>query len=271
MTLGGIAIFMLGMNTASDNLQKLAADRIREIVTTLARKPIWGVFLGMVLTMILQSSGATTTLLVGLGSAAVISLSQVMSVILGAAIGSTFTVQILSFNVAQFGLPVFALSFFAYFLSRKRILKTFSAAIMGFGLMFFGLEIIKLGTDELRNFEIFHSFVQTLSENPLYAVLLTSFITAVACSSAVTISLAMTLTAHGLITIDDSVYWIFGANIGTTATALIAAAGGNYIGRQVAWAHTLYKTATVVLFMPFTKRLTWDSRIFCSSRRMLRL
>src|SRR5476651_2767122 len=89
LTLGGIAVFMLGMNTASENLQKIAADRIRDIVTTLAKKPIWGIFLGICLTMILQSSGAVTTLLVGLGSAAVISLSQVMSVILGAAIGST--------------------------------------------------------------------------------------------------------------------------------------------------------------------------------------
>src|SRR5206468_2341804 len=84
VTLGGIAIFMLGMNTASENLQKIAADRIRDIVTTLAKKPVCGVFLGIGLTMILQSSGATTTLLVGLGSAAVINLPQVMSVILGA-------------------------------------------------------------------------------------------------------------------------------------------------------------------------------------------
>ncbi|MGZ3723590.1 MAG: Na/Pi symporter, partial [Bdellovibrionales bacterium] len=155
LTFGGIAIFMLGMNTASENLQKIAADRIRDIVTTLAKKPIWGVFLGIGLTMILQSSGATTTLLVGLGSAAVISLPQVMSVILGAAIGSTFTVQILSFNIAQFGLPVFALSFFAYFLSRRRTLKNCAAAVMGFGLLFFGLELIRLGTEDLRNLEGF--------------------------------------------------------------------------------------------------------------------
>ena len=255
LTLGGIAIFMLGMNTASENLQKIAADRIRDIVTTLAKKPFWGIFLGICLTMILQSSGATTTLLVGLGSAAVISLPQVMSVILGAAIGSTFTVQILSFNVAQFGLPVFALSFLVYFLSRKRMVKNVAAAVMGFGLLFFGLELIRLGTVDLGNFEVFQAFLKTLSENPLYAILLTAFLTAVACSSTVTISLAMTLTTHGYITLDDAVFWIFGANIGTTATALIAAAGGNYVGRQVAWAHSLYKTATVIIFFPLAHTL----------------
>jgi phosphate:Na+ symporter len=255
MTLGGIAIFMLGMNTASENLQKIAADRIRDIVTTLAKKPIWGVFLGVGLTTMLQSSGAATTLLVGLGSAAVISLPQVMSVILGAAIGSTFTVQILSFNVSQFGLPVFALSFFAYFLARRRTLKICAAVVMGFGLLFFGLELIRLGTQDLRNLEGFQIFIKTLSDNPFYAILLTAFMTGVACSSTVTLSLAMTLCTHGLISLDDSVYWIFGANIGTTATALIAASGGNYVGRQVAWAHTMYKTATVILFLPFAHYL----------------
>jgi phosphate:Na+ symporter len=252
LTLGGVAIFMLGMNIASENLQKIAADRIRDIVTTLTRKPILGVVLGVILTMILQSSGAVTTLMVGLGSAGVIGLSQVMSVILGTAIGSTLTVQILSFNVAQFGLPVFALSFFAYFLSRRRIIKNCAAVAMGFGLLFFGLELIRFGTEDLRSVDNFQMFFKTLSENPLYAILLTAFFTSVTHSSAVTISLGMTLTAHGLITLDDCIFWIYGANIGTTATALIAATGGNYIGRQVAWAHALYKIATVILFLPFS-------------------
>src|ERR1700729_466419 len=123
LTLGGVALFMLGMTTASENLQKIAADRIRDIVTTLAKKPVWGIFLGIGLTMILQSSGAVTSMLVGLGSAGVVSVSQVMSVILGSAVGSTFTVQVLSFDVAQFGLPIFALSFFAYYFSKRKTLK----------------------------------------------------------------------------------------------------------------------------------------------------
>lgn len=252
LTLGGVAIFMLGMNLASENLQKIAADRIRDIVTTLAKKPIWGVFLGIGLTMILQSSGAVTTLLVGLGSARVITLSQVMSVILGSAIGSTLTVQVLSFDIAQYGLPTFAVSFFVYFLSKKRVLKSCAAAVMGFGLLFFGLEMIWLGTEDLRHFEVFQSFVRTLNENPFYAILLTAFFTGITHSSAVTISLGMTLTSHQLISLEDCIYWIYGANIGTTATALIAATGGNYVGRQVAWAHTFYKIVTVILFLPFT-------------------
>lgn len=255
MTMAGVAVFMLGMNTASDSLQKLASDRIRDIVTTLAKKPIFGVFLGIGLTMILQSSGAVTSMLVGLGSASIISLSQVMSVILGTAIGSTITVQILSFDIAQFGLPVFALSFFVQYLSRRRTLKTAATAVMGFGLLFFGLEMIRIGTENLGAMEPFQVLVQTLKENPFYATLLAAFFTAVVASSSVTILLGMTLTAHGLISLEDCVYWIFGANIGTTATALIAATGGNYVGRQVAWAHVLYKVASVALFFPFASQI----------------
>ncbi len=249
--MAGVAVFMLGMNIASENLQKIAADRIRDIVTTLARKPFWGVFLGVALTMILQSSGAVTTMLVGLGSARVISLQQVMSVILGTAIGSTLTVQVLSFNVAQFGLPVFAISFFIYFLSRNRVLKNCMAAAMGFGLLFYGLEMIQVATQNLRDFEHFRSFVTMLNENPLYATALTAVFTAVVHSSAVTISIAMALTSNDLISLYDSIFWIFGANIGTTATALIASTGSNFIGRQVAWAHAIYKLASVAIFFPF--------------------
>jgi phosphate:Na+ symporter len=220
LALGGVALFLLGMNMASENLQKIAADRVRDIVTTLAKKPFWGLFLGIGLTMILQSSGAVTALLVGLGSAGVVTTTQVMSVILGSAVGSTC-----------------------------------AAAAMGFGLLFFGLEVIRMGTQDLRNVEIFQTFVHTLSENPLYAIALTAFFTAVVASSAVTISIGMMLTAHGIITVDDAMFWVFGANIGTTATALIASTGGNYIGRQVAWAHIFYKLASVALFFPFAHQL----------------
>jgi phosphate:Na+ symporter len=254
-TFGGVALFILGMSMASENLQKIAADRVRDIVTTLARKPFWGLGLGVVLTLILQSSGAVTSLLVGLGSAGVIAVSQVMSVILGSAIGSSFVVQVLSFDIQQYGLPFFAMSFFVYWLAKKRIVKTSAAAAMGFGMLFFGLEVIRIGTEQLREVQNFDSFVHTLSAYPFYTILLTSFFTALVASSAVTISVGMLLAAHGIISMDDAMFWIFGANIGTTATALIASAGGNYVGRQVAWAHTLYKIVSVVIFIPFAHQL----------------
>lgn len=248
---GGVAVFIYGLQLVSENLQKLAAERIREAVRILANKPSWGVFLGVGLTMVFQSSGAVTSMLVGLGAAKMISLKQIMSLILGTAIGSTITVQLLSFNIAKYGLPIFILGFFVQFLAKRRVIIESMQALMGLGMVFWGLEFIREGTRAFGEGEVFNSILQSFSENPMLTVLFTSAFTAVVHSSTVTIGLAMTLVGHGFITVEDSVYWIFGANIGTTATALIASIGANSMGKQVAWAHLMYKVAGVVIFVPF--------------------
>lgn len=255
IALAGICFFMYGMTLASDNLQKLAANRIKDIITTLAKKPVWGVALGVILTVILQSSGAVTSMLVGLGSARVINLPQVMSVILGTAIGSTFTVQVISFNIAQYGLTIFVFCFMIFFLSKHRVVINTMAVGMGFGLIFWGMELIAAGTDQLRHVEVFSNLLASMNSNPLYAIALTAFFTAVIHSSAVTIGFAMSLAASGLLTLEQAVYWVYGANVGTTATALLASIGGNYIGRQVAWAHCFYKIITVAIFIPIAGEL----------------
>lgn len=251
----GVALFLLGMRMASENLQKLAANRIRDIIGSLAKKPHLGVLLGIALTIVLQSSGAVTSMLVGLGSARVITLQQVMSVILGTAIGSTFTVQILSLNVSQYGLGLFAIGFFVQFLSRNRQVKAIMSVLMSFGLLFWGLELLQLGTEQLKHVETFGNFLNQLKENIFITILITAIFTAIVQSSAVTIGLAMSLAGSGFLNLHDTVYWIFGANIGTTAVALIASVGGNYVGRQVAWAHCFYKIASVLIFLPFANYL----------------
>ncbi|MCC6138312.1 MAG: Na/Pi cotransporter family protein [Bdellovibrionaceae bacterium] len=247
----GIAIFIYGLQLVSENLQKLAAERIRDAVRILANKPYWGVFLGTGLTVVFQSSGAVTSMLVGLGAAKIISLQQIMGLILGTAIGSTFTVQILSFNISKFGLPIFILGFFLQFLSKRRVIVESMTALMGFGMIFWGLEFISIGNKAIGGSEVFSQLLRSFAETPVLTLLFTAAFTAVVHSSAVTIGLAMTLVGHEYITLTDSVFWIFGANIGTTATALIASIGANSMGKQVAWAHCLYKLAGVVLFFPF--------------------
>lgn len=252
LTFAGISFFMLGMNMASESLQKLAANRTRDLIATLSLRPFIGVLVGVGLTLIIQSSGAVTSMLVGLGSAGVFSLSQVMAVILGSTVGTTFTVQLLSLNVGQYGLPIFTVAFIISFLSTHRVLKQVMATAMGFGLIFFGLEMIGVGTAALKDVGFFNSFLQQLKENPFLAILSTATFTGVVHSSAVTIGFAMSLAASGQISVEDATYWVYGANIGTTATALIASFGGNYVGRQVAWAHCFYKLVSVLLFLPFT-------------------
>jgi phosphate:Na+ symporter len=124
---------------------------------------------------------------------------------------------------------------------------------MGIGMLFWGLELIRMSTQSLASNDVFKLLLDSLIETPALAMLLTSVFTAVVHSSAVTIGLAMTLTGQGLIPIEDSIYWIFGANIGTTATALLASTGANTLGRQVAWAHCFYKLAGVLIFLPLAR------------------
>ena len=250
ITLGGVAFFMFGLNLTSDSLQRLAANRIRDLIATLSRRPILGVLLGVLLTLILQSSGAVTSMLVGLGSAGVIALTQVMGVILGTAIGSTLTVQILSFDIARFGLPLFIIGFLIHFVSKSPTVKTSMMALAGFGMIFWGLEMIRMGTQVLQSFPLFTSILTALIDSPFYTIIVTAVVTAIVHSSAVTIGIAMTFVAQGIFDLNHAIYWIFGANIGTTATALIASTGGNSTAKQVAWAHCFYKVATVLLFFP---------------------
>lgn len=258
--MAGIAFFIYGIHLASENLQSLSADRIRKIIQLLANKPFWGVFLGVILTMIFQSSGAVTSMLVGLGSARVINLQQVMSLILGTAIGSTLTVQILSFNISKFGLPIFATSFFVFFLTKRRTLSELMLAAMGFGLLFWGLELVRHSTQNLGQIDVFITFLKTIGDNPILAILVSGFFTALVHSSAVTLGIVMAMNGHGYISLDQSMYWIFGANIGTTATALIASVGSHSVGKQVAWAHCFYKVVGVILIYPFMNYLiNWIS------------
>ena len=242
---------MFGMTTISDNLQKITVNQVRDVIQRLASKPYLGVLFGIVMTALIQSSGAVTTLLVGLGSARVLNLQQIMSLILGVTIGSTLIVQLISLNVSQFGMAIFAFAFLTSFLSKRTAVKNAMAVFMGFGLIFWGMELIGQGTTELRQIDSISEGIRALQENPFIATLFASLFTAIVHSSAVTIGVAMTLVNSDLLTIQDSIYWVFGANIGTTATALIASLGSNTLGRRVAWAHCLYKITSVAIFFPF--------------------
>lgn len=252
LLLGGMAMFMFGMTLASDYLQKLAANNVRVLLAKLSESRVLAVLTGVGLTILLQSSGAVTSMLVGLGTAKVISLQQVMGVIVGTAIGSTLTVQLISFHLQDYGLGAFFFAFMIYFLTSKRVLKNVAGVGMGFGLMFFGLELMGYGTQIFKSSPMLIEIITDLSKNPLILVAVTALFTGFIHSSAAVIGLAMSLAQADLISLNDSMYWVYGANIGTTSTALMAAVGSNYIGRQVAWAHFFYKIGSVVAFYFFT-------------------
>lgn len=245
----GVSFFMYGMSLASDALEKMMANRVRELLAKISKNHFLTIGIGVLLTVGLQSSGAVTSMLVGLGSAGVVRLPQVMGIILGAAVGSTVTVQLISFNISHFGLPVFAFAFSVYFLTKKRALKNILAVLMGFGLIFYGIELIGISAKEIQKIEFLSQAFSYLSHYPYVAFFVSIAFTGLVHSSAVTIGFVITLSLHGLIGYQDAMYWILGANVGTTSTALLASIGGGYVGRQVAWAHFIYRMISAALFL----------------------
>lgn len=250
--LAGVSFFLYGSSMASSSLEKLMASRITSLMNRISSSQFLSISVGVGLTTILQSSGAVTSMLVGLGTARVIKLPQVMGIIIGTAIGSTLTVQLISFDLSSYAFPLFTLGFTIFFLSKKVSIKNIATVMMGFSLLFVGLHMISISSHYFSKLEILSEFFQSLRNNSLYSFIASMLFCAFVHSSAVTIGLAMGLASAGVISLTDAVIWVYGANVGTTSTALFAAAGSNYIGKQVAWAHFFYKSLSVLIFYPIT-------------------
>jgi phosphate:Na+ symporter len=246
--LGGVALFLYGMTVASNALEKLMANRISNLMSRMAQHRLTAIVVGISLTTLLQSSGAVTSMLVSLGTAGVVTLKQVMGVIIGTAIGSTLTVQLISLDIAQYSLPLFSVAFFFYFQTKKNPLKNFCLVVMGFALLFLGLKMISISSHHFVDNPILQEFFQSLRDNPFYSFLVSMIFCGLIHSSAATIGVAMSLASVNAISVFDAMIWVYGANVGTTFTAILAAMGSNYVGRQVAWAHFFYKILSVAIF-----------------------
>lgn len=249
--LGGVAFFMYGMDLCSRALERIMANRVRFFINRVSKNSFLAILVGISLTVFLQSSGAVTSMLVNLGSAGVIVLSEVMGIIIGTAIGSTLTIQIISFDIDKWGLVIFLLAFTGHFISTRSSIKRFMTLFMGLGLLFFGMDLIGTGALGISQVSFISEIFQVFSGNPWISLLTAAAFSGFVHSSAVTIGLAMGFTQAGMIQLDDALFWVLGANVGTTSTALMAAAGGNYIGKQVAWANFLYRVLSAFVFFGF--------------------
>lgn len=251
----GLALFLFGLQNVSHPLEKLMANRITKILNKISQNQFLSIILGISLTTLLQSSGAVTSMLVGLGSAKVINLRQVMGIIIGTAIGSTLTVQLISLDIAQYALPLFVMAFMVYFRTKDTNIKYVAQVFMGLALVFLAMKLISTSSHHFAENPIIKDLFVTLRENRGYSLLASMIFCALVQSSAITIGLAMSLAQANAISFYDAMIWVYGANIGTTSVALVAASSSNYVGKQVAWAHFFYKTLSVLLFYPFTNYL----------------
>lgn len=250
--IAGVAFFLYGLSLASQSLEKMMATKISALMNKISQSQFLAINVGILLTTLMQSSGAVTSMLVSLGSARVVTLRQVMGVIIGTAIGSTLTVQLISLDIAHYALPIFILGFIIYFRSKKSPYRNIGLSVMGFGLLFLGLKFISQSSLYFVENQIVMDLLKTFRENSMYSLVASTLLCIAVQSSAVTVGIAMSFAATGALSLNDALIWVYGANIGTTSVALIAASNSNYVGRQVAWAHFFYKVTSVVIFAPFT-------------------
>jgi len=247
--IGGLGLFLFGMKTMSEGLQKVAGDKMRRILAALTNNRLVGTLVGLAVTAIIQSSSATTVMVVGFVNAGLMSLVQSIGVVLGANIGTTVTAQIIAFKVSYLALPAIGVGAGLKLFSRHRKWSYLGEIVLGFGLLFFGMETMKHAFDPIRSSQEFHQFFTLVGDNHLLGVLIGAVMTVIVQSSTATIGITLALASTGLISFEASMALILGENIGTTVTANLAAIGTNLAARRTAFAHFLFNLIGVAYML----------------------
>ncbi len=248
---GGLGLFLFGMKLLSEGLQKIAGHKLRQILKILTDKPIVGIFIGAMVTAIVQSSSVTTVMVVGFVNAGLMVLKQAIGVIMGANIGTTITAQIIAFQIHKYALPAIGLGFLLWMVAKKKNVKFLGETILGFGILFLGLMIMKDVLHPLRDSENIKMFLTNFSVNPVLGVVAGTLVTVAVQSSTASIGLIMALAATGLIPLEGAIYLVLGTNIGTTITAQLASIGTNISSRRAAMVHTFFNVIGVAYILYF--------------------
>jgi phosphate:Na+ symporter len=257
---GGLGIFLLGMKNMSEGMQAVAGDRLRKMIGAITNNRIFASGVGALVTCVIQSSSVTTVMVVGMVNASIMTLTQAIGVILGANIGTTITGWILVVKVGKYGLPLLGISAFFYLFSKKDTIRFFAMFLVGLGMVFFGLQLMKNGfapIKELPGFEAwFHKFQPDTYLGVWKCVMVGAVLTAIVQSSSATLGITMALALTGAINFHTAAALILGENIGTTITAFLASLGAFTNARRAAYAHVIFNILGVcwitLLFVPYT-------------------
>ncbi|WP_029595240.1 Na/Pi cotransporter family protein [Exiguobacterium chiriqhucha] len=272
MFFGGLGIFLFGIKSMGDGLQKSAGNRLRDILDKYTSNPFLGVLAGIIVTVLIQSSSGTTVITVGLVSAGFMTLRQAIGVIMGANIGTTVTAFIIGFDVGAYALPVIAAGAVLLFFFKKEKLQHLGQILFGFGMLFYGLELMGSGMKPLRSSEYFIDLTQSMSDNPFLGVIVGTVFTVIVQSSSATIGILQELYAGGSIDLDAALPVLFGDNIGTTITAVLASIGASVAARRAAAAHVIFNIVGTILFMialvPFTAYISWITDLLAIENKM---
>ncbi len=245
--IGGLALFLFGMEMMSEGLKKTAGSKMRNILSTITNNRFIAVGVGAFITMIIQSSSATTVMLVSFVQAQLMTFAQSLGIILGASIGTTITAQLIAFKLTDYSLLIVGIGFFLVFISKSRNLKNIGEGILGFGILFLGMWLMSDSMYPLRTYQPFIDLLLKL-ENPILGILIGTIFTALIQSSSAFIGIVIVLGSQGLITLEAAIPLLLGSNFGTSITAFLASINSSREAKRVALAHSLFKVMGLVLF-----------------------
>jgi len=245
---GGLALFLYGMEKMSEGMKKSAGNKMRSVLAALTKNRVVGLLVGAFVTMVIQSSSATTVMLVSFVQAELMSFAQSLGVILGADIGTTITAQLIAFKLTDYALLMIAIGFGMRMFVKNDNLKNIGEVLLGFGILFFGMKLMSDAMEPLRTWPELINLMKSL-ENPLLGLLIGTLFTALIQSSSAFTGIVIVLAQQGLITLEAGIPLVFGANIGTCITAGLASIGTSREAKRVALAHVLFKVCGVILFI----------------------
>lgn len=268
--IGGLALFLYGMNGMSDGLQKIAGDRMKKILGMLTKNPILGAVAGMLVTAVLQSSSATTVMVIGFVSAGLMTLPQGISVIFGANIGTTMTAQLMAFKLSDYIYPIIFIGFLLNFVAKKERLQNIGLVIFNFGLLFEGIEIMGKVMKPLATSPFFVDMMAQVAHIPVLGMLVGLCMTLVVQSSSATIAVLQNFASQAgpdgvtsVIGLSGALPILLGDNIGTTITALLACIGQSRDAKRVAIAHSTFNISGSLVFLSilpfFAQFVAWIS------------
>ncbi|PGC14578.1 sodium:phosphate symporter [Bacillus toyonensis] len=259
--IGGLGIFLFGIKYMGDGLQQAAGDRLRDILDRFTTNPLMGVLAGMLVTVLIQSSSGTTALTVGLVSAGFMTLRQAIGVIMGANIGTTVTAFIIGIKIGEYALPVMAVGAILLFFFKNKKVHSVGQVVFGFGMLFFGLELMSAGMKPLRSLEAFQDLMISMSDKPILGIIVGTVFTLIVQSSSATIGILQELFGQGAIDLQAALPVLFGDNIGTTITAVLAAIGTSIAARRAALVHVIFNIIGTIIFtiilIPFTNLIQY--------------
>ncbi|RXI99584.1 Na/Pi cotransporter family protein [Anaerobacillus alkaliphilus] len=272
MFFGGLGIFLFGIKFMGDGLQKVAGDRLRDILDKFTSNPVMGVIAGIIVTVALQTSTGTTVLTIGLVNAGFMTLKQAIGVIMGANIGTTVTAFIIGFKIQAYALPIIAVgTFFIFFIKNKKA-QNYGQVIFGFGALFYGLSLMGDAMKPLRTLQAFMDLTVSMSDNPILGVVIGTVFTMIVQSSSASIGLLQTLYDQGAMDLWAALPVLFGDNIGTTITAVLASLGASIAARRAALTHVIFNLIGTVIILiiltPYTHFIAYIGQALELNRPM---